>query len=117
VIPGVPKGWIVPKSRLLFSFNSPVSRPGESASLSVQTRALGRITHAERVVSYEGDRAFPTTGKAGFVHPYQEAPEAERRLRAEAAPVFDEFLVLRFKASNAPPFPFEWVSYEETRLD
>jgi hypothetical protein len=38
-------------------------------------------------------------------------------LRAEAAPVFDEFLVLRFKASNAPPFPFEWVSYEETRLD
>ena len=73
--------------------------------------------HAERVVSYEGKRAFPTTGKAGFSHPVQEAPEAERRLRAEAAPHFDEFLVLRFKASNLPPYPFEWLNYGETRLD
>jgi hypothetical protein len=38
-------------------------------------------------------------------------------LRAEAAPEFDEFLVLRFKATNAPPYPFEWVDYKETRLD
>jgi len=75
------------------------------------------INHAESVVSYEGDRAFPTTGKSGFPHPYQEAPEAERRLRAEAAPEFDEFLVLRFKATNAPPYPFEWSNYDETRLD
>jgi hypothetical protein len=34
-----------------------------------------------------------------------------------AAPEFDEFIVLRFKAMNAPPFPFEWVDYNETRLD
>lgn len=74
------------------------------------------INHADRTVGY-GDRPFPTTGKAGFLHPVQEAKEAERRLRAEAAPEFDEFLVLRFKATNAPPFPFEWVDYGETRLD
>ena len=75
------------------------------------------INQAESTVGYEGDRPFTTTGKGGFLHPVQEAPEAERRLRAEAAPDFDEFLVLRFKASNAPPYPVEWVSYKETRLD
>jgi hypothetical protein len=75
------------------------------------------INHAESTVGYEGDRAFPTTGKQGFPHPFQEAGEAERRLRSEAAPEFDEVQFLRFKATNVPPFPFEWVNYNETRLD
>jgi hypothetical protein len=75
------------------------------------------INQAESVVGYEGDRAFPTTGTGDFLHPFQEAPEAERRLRSEAEPEFDEFLVLRFKATNAPPYPFEWVNYRETELD
>ncbi len=75
------------------------------------------INQAESTVGYEGDRPFPTTGKQGFLHPCQEAHEAERRLRASAAPDFDELLVLRFKATNAPPYPFDWVDYNETRLD
>ncbi len=75
------------------------------------------INQAESTISYEGDRSFPTTGKAGFLHPCQEAAAAERRLQAEAAPEFDEFVVLRFKATNAPPYPFQWVNYNETRLD
>jgi hypothetical protein len=75
------------------------------------------INQAETTIGYEGDRPWPTTGKGGFLHPYQEAPEAERRLRAEAQPEFDEFLVLRFKATNAPPYPFEWVNHNETRMD
>lgn len=75
------------------------------------------INHAEHYVGYEGDRAFPTTGRGGFLHPYQEAEEAERRLLAQAAPAFDEFLVIRFCAANEPPYPFEWVSYKDTRLD
>lgn len=75
------------------------------------------INQAEGTIGYEGDRPFPTTGRQGFLHPFQEAPEAERRLRAEAAPEFDEFLALRFKATNTPPYPFEWVNYNETRLD
>lgn len=79
--------------------------------------AVVGINQAESTVGYEGDRSFPTTGRQGFLHPFQEAPEAERRLWAAAAPEFDEFLVLRFKASNAPPYPFEWVDYNETRLD
>lgn len=79
--------------------------------------AIIGINHAESTVGYEGDRRFPTTGRQGFLHPFQEAHEAEHRLKAEAAPHFDEFLVLRFKATNAPPYPFEWVDYNETRLD
>jgi hypothetical protein len=75
------------------------------------------INQAESTVGYEGDRPFPTSGKQGFLHPFQEASAAERRLRAEAETEFDEFLVLRFKATNAPPYPFEWVNYNETRLD
>jgi hypothetical protein len=75
------------------------------------------INYAESVIGYEGERAIPTTGKGGYLHPYQEATRAEGRLIAAAAPDFDEFLVLRFKATNAAPFPFEWVNHNETRLD
>jgi hypothetical protein len=75
------------------------------------------INQAESTVGYEGDRPFPTTGKQGFLHPFQEASEAERRLRAEGAPEFDEFLILRFEATNVPPYPFKWVNYKDTRLD
>jgi len=79
--------------------------------------AIVGISHAEHYVSYEGDSSFSTTGHGGFVHPYQEAPEAERRLIADAAPAFDEFLLLRFRATNRPPYPFEWVNYKDVRLD
>jgi hypothetical protein len=79
--------------------------------------AVVGINCADHTVGYEGDRPFPTTGKAGFLHPFQEAPAAERRLQDQAAPEFDEFLVLRFKATNEGAFPFEWANYKETRLD
>src|SRR6185295_8947152 len=46
--------------------------------------AVVGINHGESMVGYEGDRRFPTTGKQGFLHPYQEALEAERRLRVAA---------------------------------
>jgi hypothetical protein len=79
--------------------------------------AIVGINCADRTIGYEGDRLFPTTGKAGFLHPSQEAPAAERRLRTHVASEFDEFLVLRFKATNEGSFPFEWANYDETRLD
>jgi hypothetical protein len=74
--------------------------------------AVVGINQADSTVGYEGDRPFPTTGKQGFLYPFQEAPEAERRLRAEAAPEFDEFVIVRFKATNSPPYPFEWVKLQ-----
>jgi hypothetical protein len=75
------------------------------------------VNHAESCISYEGTREFPTTGKAGFPHPTQESAEAEHSLELDAKPHFDELLLLRFKATNAPPYPFEWVDLPSLRLD
>lgn len=36
---------------------------------------------------------------------------------ARAKPAFGEFLVLRYRATNAEPYPFEWVDYERTAFD
>lgn len=74
------------------------------------------INHAPRCTGYEGTRAFPTDGRANR-HPIQEATEAERRLVADAAPVYDEFLVLRYRATNEEPFSFEWVDIARTEQD
>lgn len=75
------------------------------------------INHAPHYVSYEKDRTYPTTGMGGFKHPFQEAPEAETRLLSLAAPYYDEFLILRFLATNEPPFQFSWVNANRTNLD
>jgi hypothetical protein len=66
------------------------------------------INFADRYVSHEGDRLYPTDGKSGNLHPAQEAREAERRLlRAEDS--YSEFIELGFRATNEPPYDFEWV--------
>jgi hypothetical protein len=41
----------------------------------------------------------------------QEAPTAERRLLADAAPHYDEFVVLHYTATNELPFPFRWGDF------
>jgi hypothetical protein len=71
------------------------------------------VNFAPSYTSYEGAREWPTDGRK-HKHPVQEAEEAERRLSSGAAPRFDEFQILRFRATNIAPFPFEWVSYERT---
>ncbi len=75
------------------------------------------VNQAETYVSFEGKRSFPTTGRDGYLHPTQEAGEAERRVREQASSSYNEFLVLRFKATNKKPYPFEWVDFEEMRWD
>jgi hypothetical protein len=71
------------------------------------------VNFASEYTSYEGEREWPTDGKK-HKHPAQEAAEAERRVLSKAAPSFDEFVLLRFKATNIAPFPFEWVNNEQT---
>ncbi len=66
------------------------------------------VNQAPQYTSYEGDRAFPTDGRR-YTHPFQEAPRAIARLQQTAAPAYDHFLILPFKATNVPPFPFDWV--------
>jgi hypothetical protein len=71
------------------------------------------INSAPNCTSYEGDREWPTDGKK-HKHPIQEAAEAERRLRERALPHFDELQFLRFRATNVPPYPFEWIDLTKT---
>jgi len=33
---------------------------------------------------------------------------------SRAAPSFDEFQILRFRATNIAPYPFEWRDYAQT---
>jgi hypothetical protein len=74
------------------------------------------INQAANYVSYEGDVQWPTNGKK-HKHPIQEAAEAERRLLQKAAPDFDEFLILRFRATNIAPYTFQWVDQRQTEMD
>ncbi len=71
------------------------------------------INFAESYTSYEGQVEWPTDGRR-HKHPIQEATEAEARIEARAKPVFDELQFLRFRATNTQPFPFAWVSFEQT---
>jgi hypothetical protein len=38
-------------------------------------------------------------------------------LLQHAAPAFDEFVVLRFRATNEAPFSFAWVNQKATGMD
>jgi hypothetical protein len=73
------------------------------------------INWAPECTSYEGERPFPTDGKK-YKHPIQEAAEAEERLVNLAGPAFDEFLVLRFEATNVPPYRFKWREEKATTM-
>lgn len=72
------------------------------------------VNHATQYVGYEGDRAYPTEGRAGKPHPAQEARKAEARLMSDAGSHFDEFQLLAFRASNMDPYPFEWLDFDTT---
>ena len=74
------------------------------------------INFAEQYVSFEKRKRWPTDGKK-YKHPIQEAAQAERRLNERARSAFDEFQVLRFRATNARPFPFEWVDLSTTEME
>jgi hypothetical protein len=74
------------------------------------------INHAPHTVGYEGDRQY-RTGPGVGPHPAHEAGEAERRLLLSAKSAFDEFVVLRYSATNEEPFDFSWVDARSTELD
>lgn len=74
------------------------------------------INFADQYVSFEGRKRWPTDGKR-YKHPIQEAAQAEARLNDKARSVFDEFQILRFRATNAKPFPFDWVDLAKTEME
>ena len=79
----------------------------EKSADAITVEIVG-INFADQYVSYEGDRRYPTDGKSGNLHPAQEGREAERRLIRAEEP-YTEFIQFGFRATNEPPFDFEWV--------
>jgi hypothetical protein len=77
--------------------------------------AIVGINFAEVTTSYEGERSYRTDG-GKYKHPIQEAEQASNRL-AGVAENYDEFLILRYRAQNVPPYSFDWVSQRETELN
>lgn len=78
--------------------------------------AIVGVNHADHCTGYEGERSYRTDGRSNK-HPKDEAPEAIARLTANAKNAYDEFIFLKFKATNEPPYPFEWVNRPEIELD
>ena len=75
------------------------------------------INRAPYCTTYESNRSYKTDGSSTYKHPIDEADEAERRLLQLAAPDFDEFLILRFEATNELPFSFAWSDARAMSLD
>jgi hypothetical protein len=74
------------------------------------------INWSNSYTSYEGRRRFPTDGKK-YKHPIQEAADAEVRLRQDALPFFNEFLIPNFTATNIRPYTFAWKDYSALELE
>ena len=77
---------------------------------------IAGVNHAAHCTTYEGERSFTTDGRK-YKHPIDEAADAMERLRNGAAAAFDEFLILRFEATNEPPYRFSWIDERATELD
>ncbi len=72
------------------------------------------INWSESYTSFERRKVWKTTGKAGYPHPLQEAAGVERDLASRVENMFDELVLLRFKATNERPYAFSWVDQAET---
>ena len=74
------------------------------------------VNFASQYLSFEGDRTYLTDGRR-YKHPIDEAAKAEQRLVAGAKSAFNQLLILRFRATNLEPYPFEWVNPSGTEDD
>ena len=90
---------------------------GQARTFRRQTRdvirvAIVGVNFSENYTSYEGNRAYPAQ-----VSPAREAPKVIPLVEKEVRRLYDELLILRFKATNVPPYPFEWVDRNDTYSD
>ena len=70
------------------------------------------VNFAHEYVGHEGER----THVAKFA-PSKDSLEVIRRLDEQVRSHFDELLIIPFRATNRPPYPFEWVNERETSLE
>ena len=71
--------------------------------------AIVGVNFATTYTGHEGDRQF-----IAKTPPAREATEFARRIEDKADPQYDELLILRFQATNNPPYEFNWVNAQET---
>lgn len=88
-----------------------VFKRNESTAIAV---AIVGVNHAEMYVSYEGERAYPAEGREV---PAREASRTIERLNNEAKPLYDEFLILPYRATNIEPYPFSWSNLSSTKQE
>lgn len=84
-------------------------------SANAITVGFAAVNYSERWTGMEGTRSFPVerTPKRALAA----SDETSRRLLEIARPAFDEFVLLRFRATNQEPFPFSWLNATGTAAD
>lgn len=107
------KAMIKQIDRVIGDLRKQVSYFREKATEEPITVGLVGINHASYTIGYEGERSYRTDGKK-YLHPIQEAKEAERRLLEQAKPDFFEFIILHYSATNEEPYDFTWVNQTAT---
>ncbi|MGI8546412.1 MAG: hypothetical protein ACR2M1_03620 [Gemmatimonadaceae bacterium] len=88
---------------------------GQALTFRNQTRdaisvGIVGVNFSDVYTSYEGERSYPAGPP-----PSREAPRAVERIEQIVRPNFDELLILRFRATNTDPYPFQWVDEQATR--
>jgi hypothetical protein len=84
-------------------------------SANAITVGFAAVNYSERWTGMEGTRSFAVERKPERA--VTESEEASRRLLQTARRAFDEFLLLKFKATNQAPFPFSWLNPAGTAAD
>lgn len=67
------------------------------------------VNFASTYTGHEGERQF-----IAKTPPAREAADFARRIEDKVGPHYDELLILRFQATNNPPYEFDWVNPQET---
>ena len=73
--------------------------------------AIVAVNHESDYEGHEGERTFKHKLKKG------EPEEATGRIRKELGDLYDELLLLPFRATNQAPYPFAWLNSRQADLD
>lgn len=79
--------------------------------LAIRVAFVG-VNHADKYVGHEGDRQY--VAKAP---PSKTAADITQRLDEFIRPLYDELLILPYKATNEPPYPFTWVNESSSKAE
>ena len=73
--------------------------------------AVVGVNHESDYVGYEGGRSFRHVLRT------HETAAVTTKLKTHLVGAYDELLILGFRATNQPPYPFRWLDPRETDID